>query len=106
MTLEVIEQLITEHENSSLEEREKLHQRILNFRKFKGFKKVKNYQENYKLQKKLGEGAFGSVWSAVHKKAKAACAIKVVKKHKLTEMEVYHELMMNELKVLEDVNHP
>jgi calcium-dependent protein kinase len=30
----------------------------------------------------------------------------VVKKHKLTEMEVYHELMMNELKVLEDVNHP
>jgi len=42
----------------------------------------------------------------VHKKAQAACAIKVVKKHKLKEMEVYHELMMNELKVLEDVNHP
>jgi serine/threonine protein kinase len=54
----------------------------------------------------LGKGSFGSVWSAVHIKVKAPCAVKIVTKKKLKEMKVYQELMMNELKVLEETNHP
>jgi len=54
----------------------------------------------------LGKGSFGSVWSAVHCKVKAPCAVKIVTKDKLKEMNVYQELMMNELKVLEETNHP
>jgi calcium-dependent protein kinase len=60
----------------------------------------------YKLNKQLGKGSFGSVWSAVHIKVKAPCAVKIVTKKKLKEMKVYQELMMNELKVLEETNHP
>jgi serine/threonine protein kinase len=46
------------------------------------------------------------VWSAEHIKAKAPCAIKIVTKKKLKEMKVYQDLMENELKVLEETNHP
>ena len=39
----------------------------------------------YRQEKQLGKGSFGSVWSAVHKKVKAPCAIKIVTKEKLKE---------------------
>ncbi len=46
------------------------------------------------------------MWSGIHKKAKVACAVKIVLKEKLDEMPVYRDLMMDELKVLEDTEHP
>ena len=54
----------------------------------------------------MGKGSFGTVWSGVHRKAKTACAIKIVDKNKVGENPVYHKLMMDELKVLEDTDHP
>ena len=35
------------------------HQHILNFKDFKGFKKINNIKERYKIGRILGEGSFG-----------------------------------------------
>ena len=34
-------------------------QRILNFKDFRGFKKIDNIKERYKIGRVLGEGSFG-----------------------------------------------
>ena len=87
-------------------QREASQARILSFSAYKGFKQIDNCASKYKMTKQLGQGAFGTVWAAVHKQASAPCAVKIVSKHKLKEMEVYQELMMNELTVLEETVHP
>ena len=38
--------------------------------------------------------------------AKQTCAVKVIKKTKVNEREVYSTLMKQELEVLEQINHP
>ena len=56
---------------------------ILNYKDFKGFKKIKNIKERYKIGKVLGSGSFASVRIAQHRKANIKCAIKIIKKDKV-----------------------
>jgi serine/threonine protein kinase len=79
---------------------------MLSFRQVKGFKKIKNIADSYILGKELGQGSFGTVRLGQHKQSKVAVAIKIIKKSKLKESEVYWELMKNELQVLEAADHP
>ena len=100
------EEILSFDRKLTASQREASQQRILSFAAYKGFKQLDNYTNNYKMTKQLGQGAFGTVWAAVHKQARAPCAVKIVSKRKLKEMEVYQELMMNELTVLEETVHP
>jgi len=58
------------------------------------------------MGKELGAGSFGTVNLAKHRSTERKVAIKVVKKRKLEENEVYMDLMRNELEVLEKTDHP
>ena len=40
---------------------------ILNFKDFKGFKKVLNIKMRYKIGRVIGEGSFGQVRIALHR---------------------------------------
>ena len=60
----------------------------------------------YRMQRKLGEGVFGTVFEAIHIKADIACAIKVISKTKLREHKVHEELMIQELEILEKLENP
>ena len=79
---------------------------ILNYKDFKGFKKIKNIKERYKIGKVLGSGSFASVRIAQHRKANVKCAIKIIKKDKVESQPILMDLMKSELKVLEDTSHP
>lgn len=57
--------------------------RILSFKDFKGFKKVNDIADYYKFGSRLGQGSFGEVLKAEHKKANVTCAIKIIKKQKI-----------------------
>ena len=81
-------------------------EKILSFKDFKGFKKVKNVKDRYKIGKILGEGSFGQVRIALHRQANMKCAIKVIRKDKIMEHSILQELMQNELAILEDTTHP
>jgi len=80
-------------------------ERSLSFKNYKGFKHVENIS-HYKIGKELGHGSFGSVYYAKNKDTKVPVAIKIIKKSKLAENEVYIELLRNELFVLEKTDHP
>ena len=76
------------------------------FKDFKGFKHINNINELYKMDKVLGKGTFGEVKRAQSIKGGFICAVKVIDKAKLDSNDVYKELMMNELKVLQATSHP
>jgi serine/threonine protein kinase len=67
---------------------------------FKEFKKVKNIEELYRIDKFLGKGTFGEVKRAINIKAGFTCAIKIIDKARLEENQVYFDLMKSELEVL------
>lgn len=69
-------------------------------------KKVEDIQELYQFRKKIGEGAFGEVYEAVHIKAELPCAVKVIKKTKLRESKIHEKLMIQELEALDKLEHP
>lgn len=54
----------------------------LSFKDFKGFKTINDINERYVAGKVIGEGSFGKVRLAKHKKANIECAIKMIKKKK------------------------
>ena len=81
-------------------------QHVLSFKEYKGFKLVANMKERYKIGKVLGEGSFGQVRIAEHRQAKVKCAIKIIKKNRITTSQTLVGLMQDELSVLEDVTHP
>jgi serine/threonine protein kinase len=54
----------------------------------------------------LGSGSFGTVYLCRNLDTNASVAIKKVKKSKLSENEIYYDLMENELKILLDTDHP
>ena len=58
----------------------KLQGKVLGFARNTGFQ---NHSDDYQLIDKLGSGFCGQVWSAIHLKAKFACAIKVIDKQHL-----------------------
>lgn len=74
--------------------------KYFSFNDYRGFKKVKDINENYKLGDVLGKGTFGVVKRADHTKAKFVCAVKMIDKKKLKNNSTYFELMQNELLVL------
>ena len=67
---------------------------------------VKNLKESYKVGRVLGEGSFGQVRLALHRKLKMKCAIKIIRKTKLEQRPILKDLMLNELQILEDTSHP
>ena len=69
----------------SLSTAEQRHAHVLNFKDFKGFKKVANVKERYKIGRVLGEGSFGQVRIALHRQANVKCAIKIIRKDKIAE---------------------
>ena len=42
----------------------------------------------------------------MHRQADVKCAIKIIRKDKISEHEILEQLMKNELKVLEETSHP
>ena len=70
------------------------------------FKNVESFSQHYKQQRVLGKGAFGTVMSGKHRRSGMPCAIKIIKKEKLREHQIYEELNKNEFEVLETVQHP
>ena len=78
----------------------------MNFKDFKGFKKIKNIKDRYKIGGILGEGSFGQVKLGQHRQANVKCAIKIIRKDKIEERKILEELMKNELQILEETSHP
>jgi len=70
---------------------------VLSFKDFKGLKYVENVKDRYKIGRVLGEGSFGQVRIALHRKAGIKCAIKIIRKDKINEHQILRELMENEL---------
>jgi len=81
---------------SNMNNDQKLH-KIMTFKDFKGFKKIDNLKDRYKVGKVLGEGSFGQVRIALHKNANIKCAVKIIKKEKINEHKILQGLMDNEL---------
>lgn len=79
---------------------------MLTFKEFKGFGKISSIKDKYKIGKVLGKGSFGSVRLCLHRKANIKCAIKMITKESIDKQKIMHDLMMNELNVLETVSHP
>jgi serine/threonine protein kinase len=79
---------------------------MLRFKEHKGFKCIRSINDLYEMRKKLGYGNYGCVRQAIHKKSNMQVAIKIMSKKRINKNEYYSELMDNELKILEEVDHP
>ena len=66
--------------------------------------KDRKLEEDYKIQKVLGEGAFSIVYKAVNKKSKQVRCIKKIKTDAFSKAE--GENIMNEIKMLTKIDHP
>ena len=69
-----------------------------------GFRKIDNLKSFYKIGRVLGQGTFGQVRLCLHREANVICAIKIIKKSAIMD-ENYQKLMMEELKMLESIEH-
>ena len=59
------------------------------------------------LSKKLGAGAFGTVYEAVHIKMEFMCAMKVINKKEIDSIDpIFSLLLPQELEALEQLDHP
>ena len=72
-----------EHEIETSYIRTESARKILSFKDFKGFKKIHDIADYYQFYEMMGQGSFGEVWKAEHKKANVVCAIKIIKKSKI-----------------------
>lgn len=59
---------------------------------------------DYTLLDKIGEGSYGKVYKAIHKRTKAYRAIKILKKTAISQAE--HDKIMNEINILKKLDHP
>uniref|UniRef100_A0A7S1P410 non-specific serine/threonine protein kinase n=1 Tax=Vitrella brassicaformis TaxID=1169539 RepID=A0A7S1P410_9ALVE len=67
------------------------------------------FTDFYRLGKKLGEGAYGSVWTAMQISTRRHVAVKMIVKSKLEEMEVEageKSTMLKEIDILKQLDHP
>ena len=81
-------------------------ERFLSLKSHRGFHTVQDITQHYRMEAKLGAGQFGTVYRAIYLKADEPVALKVIQKEKLAGKKAYCDLMKDELKVLESVNHP
>ena len=56
------------------------YKQVLTCKDFKGFKKIKNIEDRYRLGRILGEGSFSTVKVGLHKPADLMCAVKIIDK--------------------------
>jgi len=63
-----------------------------------------NFESSYKLQKKVGEGGFGSVYICEHIETKEQRAVKIISIHKISKKDL--ALTMEEMKILASLDHP
>lgn len=63
-----------------------------------------SFENSYKLQKKLGEGGFGSVYICEHKETYEQRAVKIVEIYKISKKDL--SLTMEEMKILASLDHP
>ena len=77
-----------------------------NIKNFKNLKMINNIEELYKYEKKLGEGSFGTVYSAKRISTQSMHAVKSIKKSSLLSNPMLPGLMMSELTILHDLSHP
>ena len=73
----------------------------VNFKNYKAVKPCTDFEKQYKLSTKLGEGAFGTVFKAVHRPSKVPVAVKIITKAKVAEQDCYLDLLKQELDCLE-----
>ena len=78
----------------------------LSFKNYKQLKKIANVKDNYKILKRLGEGSFGIVYMVESKQFNNRVAIKQIKKRQVAKHQVYQDLLVNELLVIQKIDHP
>jgi len=88
-----IDHALNQAENSRVNRRSTVIQKVLTYKNVKGFSKIENITDIYKWRKELGRGSFGVVNEAFHLKAKTPVAIKVVNKAKISAVPIYEKLM-------------
>ena len=102
----IIEDSVLNSTKDSFQSAQQRANHVMNFKDFRGFKRVTNIKDRYKIGRVLGEGSFGQVRIALHRQANVKCAIKIVRKDKLSGHEILEDLMKNELLILEETSHP
>ena len=65
---------------------------------------ISDFYGDLSKAKKLGEGTYGKVYKVKRKGLKTKCALKVINKNKLVGP--IAEAMLQELEILESINHP
>ena len=78
----------------------------LSFKNYKQLKQITDVKANYKILKRLGEGSFGTVYLVESKKFNQSLAIKQIKKKQVAKHSVYQGLLLNELFVVQKIDHP
>lgn len=63
------------------------------------------FDADYQLGDCLGQGPFGTVYKAVHKKSGIPCAVKIMDKAQLTSMDTVQDIREG-LSLLEVTDHP
>ena len=79
---------------------------MLTFKDYKGFHKIDDIREKYKLKRTIGKGSFGEVRAATLKAMNLECAIKSIKKSDVHRHKVLVALMRSELEILEEAVSP
>lgn len=78
----------------------------MQFQQFKGFKPIQNILNRYKLEQKIGQGSFGTVFKAHLLNPKIDCAIKVIHKQLVNKNPMLKNLVHNEMQILQKTSHP
>ena len=81
-------------------------QKMLKFRLFKTVKATTCISDLYEIGNTLGKGSFGEVKVCTHKLTGVKHAMKIVSKVEISKHPMTVRLMENELKVLQNTEHP
>ena len=65
----------------------------LDYKNYRVYKKIENFNEFYKKGKELKSGNFGTVYEAVHIATSCPCAVKQIAKKGFENQEIVEKLM-------------